>query len=89
MPKWEYAEMYFKPYEGIFDQNKYVLVFFKPTGITRIDIKQDKAKGDKDFYDARGRILTQLGIDGWELVAVNHTGIHTNSEILYFKRPLP
>lgn len=81
MQRWEYAELQYD-----FNGSYYYVIFFKVTGSSVVDVKQDKKLGDKSHSDARRRAIAQLGLDGWELVS-SHAG-SPYLETLYFKRPL-
>jgi hypothetical protein len=44
--------------------------------------------GQIEFTTERTKVVTQLGLDGWELVSVTAVGTDPVTEKMYFKRPL-
>lgn len=85
MQKWEYAVLDVEVEEKrpFWQRDSAVLVYFKFPKPTGIAIKPDKSQGDRNLKDAIGRVVGQLGLEGWEMVGSQ------GEYLLYFKRPLP
>ena len=82
MQKWEYAVYSLTVTQGLMGGVSAKVVFLKRPKHEVVEIKADKSQGDRNINDAWPRMLAQMGLDGWELVAAQ--GEH----LLYFKRPL-
>jgi hypothetical protein len=83
MQKWEYCRL-----SNRYNDEPFVLTFYRPTGVAEVQVKRDKSKGDHDDNDGRARCLAQLGLDGWELVGVLAHAYYPQSPYMWFKRPL-
>lgn len=75
MDRWEFCYV---------DLLNRTLVRFTSKGLERTKCKKDKNIEDDSKEDATARIVTQLGLDGWELT----NGIGDVGPVLFFKRRL-
>jgi hypothetical protein len=80
MQRWEYGEL-----STLRRDQTHTLKFYTPKGVLEKQVKREEAKGDGTDSDARNRYITELGIDGWELVNV---AVDAEYLRMYFKRPL-
>lgn len=75
MDKWEYCYV---------DISGSSITYFTKAGISKVKIKKEKEFKDKTKEAATGRAISQLGLDGWELV----NGVGNSVKLLYFKRKI-
>ncbi len=61
MTRWEYCEV---------EREQCLVRFYRPTGQRVVKLKIDRDKGDRNHWDATGRAIAELGMDGWELVGL-------------------
>ena len=61
---------------------RHTLIEMTPDGLRETKIKRNKSLDDDSKAHATARIVTQLGLDGWELT----NGSWNIGPILYFKR---
>lgn len=89
MQRWEYASLDISVANpGKFLQSTAArLVLYRSPKGTVIHLRADKSKGDKNVAEAAFRILAEMGLDGWEMVATSYEP--QSGGILYFKRPVP
>ena len=81
MQQWEYGSVVIWSGSG-----EYVATFYRIDQHRTVDLKRDRARGDRDDRDQARRFVAALGLAGWEMVGVGET---PNSTLLYFKRPVP
>lgn len=84
--KWEYCSIL-----QIYQTQFCSLVTYRNPGPAELMVlERNKEKQDQSNHDTAGRMIAQLGLDGWEMVGVatGDFGYGANASRLYFKRPI-
>jgi hypothetical protein len=62
--EWEYCQV------NLHTEGAYVK-YFEAAGVRSVNVRKDKAKGDASDKQAGERLIAELGVEGWELVAID------------------